>query len=70
MSTSCVYPPSADEGFRFDSLAGFDGVEVMVTRDPVTQTADGLRRMMDEHQMPVLSIHARLRRAPAPRAPL
>jgi sugar phosphate isomerase/epimerase len=58
MSTSCVYPLSADEGFRFASLAGFDGVEVMVTRDPATQTAHGLRRMMDEHQMPVLSIHA------------
>jgi sugar phosphate isomerase/epimerase len=58
MSTSCVYPLSADEGFRFASLAGYDGVEVMVTRDPATQTADGLRRMMDAHQMPVLSIHA------------
>jgi sugar phosphate isomerase/epimerase len=58
MSTSCVYPLSAAEGFRFASLAGYDGVEVMVTRDSATQTADGLRRLMDEHQMPVLSIHA------------
>jgi sugar phosphate isomerase/epimerase len=58
MSASCVYPLNCEAGFRFADLAGFDGVEVMVTREPTTQNADALRRLIDTYEMPVLSIHA------------
>jgi len=36
MSTSCVYPLSTESAFRLARDAGFDGIEVMVTNDPVT----------------------------------
>jgi sugar phosphate isomerase/epimerase len=37
---------------------GYDGVEVMVYADPVSQDADVLRRLTDYHQLPVLAVHA------------
>ena len=40
MSSSCVYPLGVEHVFRLARLAGYDGVEVMVTNDPVTQDAD------------------------------
>ncbi|HEV7185213.1 MAG TPA: sugar phosphate isomerase/epimerase [Leifsonia sp.] len=58
MSTSCVYPLSTEQAFRFARLAGFDGVEVMVTRDEVTQSADRLLEMSRRYGLPILSIHA------------
>ena len=58
MSASCVYPLSCEDGFRFAAKAGFDGVEVMVTREPVTQSAAGLRQLSETYGIPILSIHA------------
>src|ERR1700712_5499605 len=58
MSTSCVYPLGVEEGFRYARLAGYDGVEVMVTRDEVTQSAESLLALSAKYEMPILSIHA------------
>lgn len=58
MSTSCVYPLSPDHAFRLARLAGFDGLEVMVTNDPVTQDPAALLRLSERYRMPILSIHA------------
>lgn len=58
MSASCVYPLACEDGFRFAQKAGYDGVEVMVTREPVTQSVDGIKKLIDTYEMPVLSIHA------------
>ncbi|MEF2975861.1 sugar phosphate isomerase/epimerase family protein [Subtercola sp. YIM 133946] len=58
MSTSCVYPLGVEEGFRYAKLAGYDGVEVMVTRDEVTQTAETLLALSAKYEIPILSIHA------------
>lgn len=58
MSTSCVYPLTIEHGFRLAAEAGFDGVEVMVTRDETTQTPDTLLALSDRYGMPILSIHA------------
>lgn len=58
MSTSCVYPLGVEEGFRHAKLAGFDGVEVMVTRDEVTQSPDTLLALSERYGIPILSIHA------------
>ena len=33
MSTSCVFPLGVEQAFRLARLAGFDGIEVMVTSD-------------------------------------
>ncbi len=58
MSASCVYPLGCEDGFRFAHEAGFDGVEVMVTRENVTQDASAIKKLMDTYEIPVLSIHA------------
>jgi len=58
MSTSCAYPLPTEHSFRLARLAGFDGVEVMVTGEEVTQDADSLNRLSTRHGLPILSIHA------------
>ena len=58
MSTSCVYPLGTEHGFRLAALAGYDGVEVMVTRDERTRSPAALLEMASRHAMPILSIHA------------
>ena len=58
MSTSCVYPLGVEHGFRYAAEAGFDGVEVMVTRDETTQSPDALLALSDRYGMPILSVHA------------
>lgn len=58
MSTTCVYPLPAEHAFRLAKLAGFDGIEVMVTRDEGTQDAAALRSLSERFEVPILSIHA------------
>jgi sugar phosphate isomerase/epimerase len=58
MSTSCVYPLGVEDGFRLAKAAGFDGVEIMVTNDSVTQSADSLIELSAKYDIPILSIHA------------
>ncbi len=58
LSTSSVYPLSTEHAFRHAAAAGYDGVEVMVTRDEVTQSPDALSRLADRYGVPILSVHA------------
>lgn len=58
MSTSAVYPLSTENAFRLSRLAGFDGVEVMVTNDEVTQDAAALLELSTRYEQKILSIHA------------
>jgi sugar phosphate isomerase/epimerase len=58
MSTSCVYPLGMEQAFRLAHLAGYDGVEIMITNDPGTQDADGLLKLSERYSMPILSVHA------------
>jgi sugar phosphate isomerase/epimerase len=58
LSTSSVYPDSTPEAFEAAARLGYDGVEVMVYTDPVSQNVDVLRRLSDYHQIPVLAVHA------------
>ena len=58
MSTSAVYPLSTENAFRLARMAGFDGVEVMVTKDEITQDARALLELSDRYELPILSIHA------------
>jgi len=58
MSTSCVYPWSTERAFAMAKLAGFDGVEIMVSSDAVTRDAARLRALSEEYALPILSIHA------------
>jgi sugar phosphate isomerase/epimerase len=58
LSTSCLFPLSPEHAFRIAALAGYDGVEVMVTNDPRTQDAAALRSLAESSGVPILSIHA------------
>jgi sugar phosphate isomerase/epimerase len=58
MGTTCVYPLPVEHGFRIARQAGFDGIEIMVTRDESTQDAATIRELSSKYGLPVLSIHA------------
>ena len=58
LSTSSVYPERTPDAFELAARLGYDGVEVMVYTDPVSQEADALRRLIDYHQLPIVSVHA------------
>ena len=58
LSTSSVYPGGVAETFALASQLGYDGVEVMVLRDPDSQDERRLRELSDQYGLPVLSIHA------------
>lgn len=58
LSTVSVFPERAADGFEAAARLGYDGVEVMVTMDPVSQDVDVLRRLSDYHGIPVLAVHA------------
>lgn len=58
LSTASVYPESTATAFEIAARLGYDGVEVMVWTDPVSQDIEALRRLSDFHGVPVLAVHA------------
>jgi sugar phosphate isomerase/epimerase len=58
LSTASVYPESTAAAFEIAARLGYDGVEVMVWTDPVSQDADALKRLSDYHGIAILAIHA------------
>ncbi len=58
LSTASVYPESTANAFEIAARLGYDGVEVMVWTDPVSQDVEALRRLSDYHAVPVLAVHA------------
>lgn len=58
LSTSSVYPDKTPDAFEAAARLGYDGVEVMVLPDPVSQDVDVLRRLSDHHQVAVTAVHA------------
>jgi sugar phosphate isomerase/epimerase len=58
LSTASAYPENCAYAFDLAERLGYDGVEVMVWTDPVTQEAGALRALSELHAMPVRAIHA------------
>jgi sugar phosphate isomerase/epimerase len=58
LATASVYPESTANAFEIAARLGYDGVEVMVWTDPVSQDVDALQRLSDYHQVEILAIHA------------
>jgi sugar phosphate isomerase/epimerase len=58
LATSSVYPGGCAYAFELAARLGFDGVEVMVWTDPVSQDPDALERLSAHYAVPVLAIHA------------
>ena len=47
-----------ETAFKYIQMAGYDGIEVMVSLDASSQDLAVLRRLSDYHEMPIRSIHA------------
>ena len=58
LASASVYPESTAAAFEIAARLGYDGVEVMVWTDPVSQDVTALRRLSDYHQVPILALHA------------
>lgn len=58
LSTASVYPHTCADAFGIAAELGYDGVEVMVWTDPVSQDAAALARLSEHYGMPVLAVHA------------
>lgn len=58
LSTSSCYPDSCATAFEFAAELGYDGVEVMVWTDPVSQDVAALQRLADQYSTPVVAVHA------------
>ena len=58
LSTASVYPEGAATAFELAADLGYDGVEVMVWTDPISQNAGALRALADHHGLAIVSIHA------------
>jgi len=58
LSTVSVYPENAAAAFEIASRLGYDGIEVMVMADQVSQDPDALMRLSDHYAMPILAVHA------------
>ena len=58
LSTASVYPESTAAAFEIAGRLGYDGVEVMVMTDAVSQDPDALKRLSDHYGIPILAVHA------------
>ncbi|MFN8078480.1 MAG: sugar phosphate isomerase/epimerase [Kineosporiaceae bacterium] len=58
LSSASVYPEGCADAFALAAELGYDGVEVMVWTDAVSQNPTVLRRLAEYHDVPVLAVHA------------
>ena len=58
LSTASVWPRPASAAFEIARELGYDGLEVMVWADPVSQDLDALLALSERYDMPVLAVHA------------
>ena len=58
LSTSSVFPEPTAAAFEMAANLGYDGLEVMVWTDAVSQDAGALRGLSEHYNLPVRSIHA------------
>ena len=58
LSTASVIPDRTPDAFEAAARLGYDGVEIMVSTDAVSQDVEVLRRLADYHGVPVLAVHA------------
>jgi sugar phosphate isomerase/epimerase len=58
LSTSSVFPEPSSAAFQLGGALGYDGIEVMVWTDAVSQDGRALRGLSQHYGIPVLSVHA------------
>jgi len=58
LSTASVYPETTAAAFELAARLGYDGLEVMIWTDPVSQDAEALRQLSEHYAVPILAVHA------------
>ncbi|WP_219413168.1 sugar phosphate isomerase/epimerase family protein [Pseudonocardia nigra] len=58
LSTASVYPERVEAAFELAAELGYDGVELMVWTDPVSQDVPAVARLAERYGVPVLAVHA------------
>jgi sugar phosphate isomerase/epimerase len=58
LSTASVYPESVRAAFELAAELGYDGVELMVWIDPVSQDVSAVAGLAERFGVPVLALHA------------
>jgi sugar phosphate isomerase/epimerase len=58
LSTASTYPESTAAAFEMAARLGYDGVEVMVGLDAVSQDVDALGALAKHYDIPVMAVHA------------
>jgi sugar phosphate isomerase/epimerase len=58
LSTASVYPESTRAGFVLAGQLGYDGVELMVWTDRVSQDIPAVARLAEASGVPVVAVHA------------
>jgi sugar phosphate isomerase/epimerase len=58
LSTASVYPLRTEAAFDYAARLGYDGVELMVWAEPVSQDIDAVEALSQTYGIPVLSVHA------------
>lgn len=58
LSTASVYPLRTEAAFEHAARLGYDGVELMVWAEPVSQDIDAIEELSRTYDIPVLSVHA------------
>ena len=58
LSTASVYPLRTEAAFEYAARLGYDGVELMVWAESVSQDVAAIARLSETYDIPVLSVHA------------
>lgn len=58
LSTASVYPLRTEAAFEYAAKLGYDGVELMVWAESVSQDIPAVQRLSEQYDVPVLSLHA------------
>lgn len=58
LSTASVYPLRTEAAFEYAARLGYDGVELMVWAETVSQDVNAVQMLSEQYDVPVLSVHA------------
>lgn len=58
LSTASVFPESTAAAFEIADLLGYDGIELMVWNDAISQDVDAVASLVQAYQVPVLAVHS------------
>ena len=58
LSTASVYPENTEAAFRYAADLGYDGVELMVWAESVSQDIGAVAALVRKYAIPVQAVHA------------